>query len=96
MQVLRTHVMKVRRTGRQHSEKEMKYLEIGRITKRYTVNVYIKLNFIAALVVRDSFLTNTYIKCECNSRAALRTVLCTPTAYLKAHEVLNFPDLRKC
>ena len=47
MQVLRTHVMKVRRTGRQHSEKEMKYLEIGWITKRYTVNVYIKLNFIA-------------------------------------------------
>ena len=59
----------------------MKYLEKGRITKRY-----IKLNFSAALVVRDQFLTNTYINCECNSRAALRAVLCTPTAYLKAGE----------
>ena len=45
MQVLRTHVMKVRSTGRQGTEKEMKYLEKGRITKRY-----IKLNFSAALV----------------------------------------------
>ena len=32
MQVLRTHVMKVRRTGRQGSEK---YLEKRRITKLY-------------------------------------------------------------
>ena len=37
----------------------------------------------AALVVRDQFLTNTY---DCNSRVALRAVLCTPTAYLKAGE----------
>ena len=63
MQVLRTHVMKVRSTDRQGSEKEMKYLEKRRITKRY-------INFSAALVVRDQFLTNTYINCECNSRAA--------------------------
>ena len=62
MQVLYTHVMKVRSTGRQGSEKEMKCLERGRITHKS-----------AALVVRDQFLTNTYINCECNSRAALRT-----------------------
>ena len=59
MHVIHTHVMMVRSTGRQGSEKEMKYLEKGRITKRY-----IKLNFSAALVVRDQFLTNTYINCE--------------------------------
>ena len=46
------------------------------------MKLYIKLNFIAAFVARDRFLTNTY--CECNWRAALRSVLCTPTAYLKA------------
>ena len=51
MQVLRTHVMKVSSTGRQGSEK---YLEKGRITK-----LYIKLNFSAALLVRDQFLRQT-------------------------------------
>ena len=81
--------MKVRSTGRQGSEKEMKYLEKGRITKRYIILVqhwWLEINF----------WTNSYINCECNLGAALSVVLCTPTAYLKAGEVLNFPGVRRC
>ena len=46
--------MTVRSTGRKGSEKEMRK---GRITKRY-----IKLNFSAALVVSDQFLTKHLYK----------------------------------
>ena len=72
--------------------KELKW-ERSSVMWQHIVSPFSKLNFSAARWLEIKFWQTLY-KLWTNSREALRAVLCTPTAYLKSGEVLNFPDVR--